>query len=345
MRRVLARLGSAVGIGALFAVLSGGTAIAPAAAHVALDDAVENPLIAASASLPGGSSPAGDAKAGAFRLTLFAPSASEARFDGPADVSREINLKPSFADDVTTAEGDDQVAPRTEEDLLRFGAVRVPRRLVQTILRAAEVTGVDPAYMMALADKESSFLSDVKASTSSAEGLFQFVEKTWLEVIRDFGPKHGFRGAASFVETVNGQLTIQNETIRQWVLGLRREPYVAAVMAAEMLKRDRERIQRRIGRDLDRSELYLMHFLGAESAGRLLELVNGKPKQSAPRVFPQAAKANKALFFVQEKRKLRHLTVAEVYSRIDRMIDRRLDRYEGVSAFLPVEATSLGSPL
>jgi hypothetical protein len=234
-------------------------------------------------------------------------------------------------------------AAERADDILAFGGVKIRRSLVETILRAAEVTGVDPAYMMALADKESSFIADNKAATSSAEGLFQFIEKTWLEMIRDFGPKYGMEFAAASVETANGQVAIPSDQTREWVLSLRRNPYLSAVMAAEMLKRDKAKIERRIGRSLERSELYLMHFLGAESAGKLLELVSGKPKQSAPKVFPAAAKANRTLFFAQEtvrkKTKTRHLTVTEVYGKIDRMIDARLDRYEGVSAFAPVAAS------
>lgn len=231
--------------------------------------------------------------------------------------------------------------PERSDEMLRFDGVRVPRSLVETILRAAEVTGVDATYMMALADKESSFVADSKAPTSSAQGLFQFIEKTWFEVVRDYGPKHGLDEAASVIETVNGQLTVADEGKRSYVLGLRRDPYLSALMAGEMLKRDRTRIERRIGRELERSELYLLHFFGADSAGRLLELVSGKPKQSAPRIFPQAAKANRTLFFAQEKRKTRHLTVSEVYQRIDRMIDVRLGRYEGVTSYVPIETASL----
>src|SRR3954466_11260736 len=76
-------------------------------------------------------------------------------------------------------------------EVLVFEQMRVPRWLVETVVRAAQVTGVDPAYLMALADKESSLLPDNKARTPSAEGLFQFIESTWLEVLRRYGPKHG----------------------------------------------------------------------------------------------------------------------------------------------------------
>ena len=153
-------------------------------------------------------------------------------------------------------------------------------------------------------------------------------------MVRAYGPKHGLAEEAAAVEIVDGQPTVADEAMRERVLGLRRDPYVSALMAAELLKRDRERIERRLGRVLTSCEFYLIHFLGADSAGRFMEIKTEKPKQSAPRVFPQAAKANQALFFARAGRKKRHLTVAEVYERIDRMMDLRLDRYAEVGSIV-----------
>src|SRR4051794_38112576 len=85
-------------------------------------------------------------------------------------------------------------------DVLVFEQMRVPRWLAETVVRAAQVTNVDPAYLMALADKESSLLPDNKAHTSSAEGLFQFVESTWLEVLRRYGSKHGYAAEAEAIQ-------------------------------------------------------------------------------------------------------------------------------------------------
>src|SRR4051812_31697959 len=56
------------------------------------------------------------------------------------------------------------------QDILVFEEMRVPRWLAETVVRAAQATGVDPAYMMALADKESSLLPDNKARTSPQGG-------------------------------------------------------------------------------------------------------------------------------------------------------------------------------
>jgi len=89
---------------------------------------------------------------------------------------------------VSAVQAQTQAPEADAAEILVFEKMRVPRWLAETVVRAAEVTGVDPSYMMALADKESSLLPDNKARTSSAEGLFQFVEGTWLEVLRRYAP-------------------------------------------------------------------------------------------------------------------------------------------------------------
>jgi hypothetical protein len=228
---------------------------------------------------------------------------------------------------------------RDPQELIQFDGMRVPRWIVETILRASEDTGVDPVYMMALADKESSFIPANKASTSSAEGLFQFISSTWLEVVKTFGARHGLAEAAAAIETVKGELTVSDPATREHVLGLRRDPYLSALMAAEMMKRDRSKIERRLGREITRSEFYLSHFFGVDSASKFMSLVDGKSKQSAPKVFPAAAKANKNLFFAKAGKKTRHLSIAEVYAKIDQMIDKRLDRYQDVAAIMTADAS------
>src|SRR3954466_16012859 len=100
-------------------------------------------------------------------------------------------------------------------EVLAFGQMRVPRWLAETVVRAAQVTGVDPAYLMALADKESSLLPDNKARTPSAEGLFQFIESTWLEVLRRYGPKHGYTAEAGAIRLVRGRPVVSDDKDRE----------------------------------------------------------------------------------------------------------------------------------
>lgn len=224
-----------------------------------------------------------------------------------------------------------RVTQEQGEDAVRFGERSVPRKVVDTIVKASDEAGVDPVYMMALADKESSFDTEAKAGTSSAQGLFQFVARTWLEMIRDYGARYGLDEEAAAVKGRGSAITVAS-SMRARVLNLRNDPRIAALMAAELIKRDRERIEARVGRALTTTELYLAHFLGSASAGRFLSLSSEKPDEVAGREFRSAARANRSLFTEKSGGKRRSLTVAELHGRIDDMIDRRLTRYQGVAA-------------
>jgi Transglycosylase SLT domain len=216
-------------------------------------------------------------------------------------------------------------------DVLVFGKMKVERWMVEAVVRAAEKTGVDPAYLMALADKESSFRPQVKADSSSAQGLFQFIESTWLQTLRAHGAKHGFAAAAEAITVVAGKYTVDPER-RDWVLGLRCDPYLASVMAGELVRDHRERLIKETDRAPTEGELYLAHFLGPNGAARLIKLVDEKSDAKAPKAFPAAAKANKAIFYRQDAKKKGGSTVAEVHARIGAMIETRLERYEGVDS-------------
>ena len=256
----------------------------------------------------------------------------------PVPVSLDIPPVPIFAtsaEDLATKQDEAMVAGQRDEveEFLRFGSRDLPRRLVEPIVRAAKATDVDPIYLMALADKESSFRTDVRAGTSSAEGLFQFIDSTWLKMVKEVGAKHGLADEAAAITVVDDRLEVADAAMRGRILGLRCDPYTSAVMAGELLKRDAAEIGFRIGRRLTRTEMYLAHFLGLEDAARFIELRGAKRGRSAARAFPAAARANAAIFFAHARRGRRSLSVPEVYDRIDHMIDARLELYQGVQVY------------
>jgi len=220
-------------------------------------------------------------------------------------------------------------------DALIVEPMQAPRWLIETIVRAAEVTSVDPAYMIALADNESSLLPDNKARTSSAEGLFQFIESTWLEVLRRYGPKHGYAAEAGAIKKVRGRPVVADAKQRGKILALRRDPYLSALMAGEMINTHRQTLAGKVARDPSFSELYMAHFLGVNGASRFVALLSETPDKSAPAAFPRAAKTNRSLFFAPKKeaiRKRKALTVAEVHGQLDAMIGQRMARYASIRA-------------
>ncbi len=212
---------------------------------------------------------------------------------------------------------------------LAFGEMRIARWLAETVVRAAEATRVDPSLLMAMADKESSFNPSIRASTSSAEGLFQFLDGTWIEVLKRYGAKHGYAAAAEAIRPVKGRMTV-GDADRAWVLSLRRDPYLAAVMAGEMIRATQDTlVAGKTERNVSGTDIYLAHFLGVNGASRFLDLMDDSPEKAAPAAFPRAAKANRSLFFdAKVAAKGKGKSLAEVHALLADVMGKRVQRYE-----------------
>ncbi len=214
-----------------------------------------------------------------------------------------------------------------DADKMQFGPVNVRRRLVETVIRAAQRADYDPTLLMAIADKESSMRATARASTSSAAGLFQFIDKTWLQCVRQFGAQHGLAREAAMIEGPDDKPTIADDAQRARVLALRERPYLAAVMAAEMLKRDGGKVAENVGRPLSAGETYLIHFLGTRDAKLFMSRLTETPQGPGARPpCPKPAKANKPIFYEGGKAK----AVADVHKKFEDMMGMRLDRYNQV---------------
>jgi hypothetical protein len=221
-------------------------------------------------------------------------------------------------------------AGTADDAMVSFDSRAVPKAIVATILRAASVTGANPVYLMALADKESSFLADVKAQRSSAEGLFQFIAKTWLKMIKAFGPKYGLVAEAAAITLPSGEPIVADAAMRQHILDLRRDPYLSALMAGELARRNGAILADLIGRQPTDAEAYLAHFFGIDHAEAFVALLRASPGASASKKFPAAAHANRKLFFARAGRRSRGLSVDQVFDRIDEMMAERVSRYQDV---------------
>lgn len=216
------------------------------------------------------------------------------------------------------------------DQVLTFGPIKIRRHLVDTIVRASKVVGADPTLLMAVADKESSFSTAVKAQTSSATGLYQFIEQTWLGVIYEFGARHGLAAEAKLIGKSGRQFVVTDASQRQRILDMRREPYISALLAAEMLKRDTLRLERALGRHLTGGEIYLIHFLGPDAAQTFIETMEEQPGVKAAELLPKPAQANRPIFYADAGGETKTLSVSEVHKKFNDMIRIRLDRYSAV---------------
>ena len=236
-----------------------------------------------------------------------------------------VGLVPSLVDHMSA---DQQLET---DATVPFGRLRVPRETLTTVVEAAAVAGVDPAYLCALAEKESIWATDARARTSSAVGLYQFIESTWLGMVKSHGTAVGLRDEAAIIEMRASGPYVADRRARARILDMRGDARISSVLAAEMLKRDKAAIAGRLGREISASEAYLAHFLGPAAAGRMLAAVEGAPRRSAAAMVPASARANRTLFYERRGRRSKALGLAEFVGRLERMIAPRLERYAQVA--------------
>lgn len=194
-------------------------------------------------------------------------------------------------------------------------AKRAGPQVTSAIQKASLKTGVDFSYLMEKAAAESSFDTDAQARTSSARGLYQFIESTWLQMVNRYGEKYGLGDYADKISN-NGKVT--DAATRREILALRDDPEIAAMMAGEFAAENRRSmINAGIPADkIGSTELYLAHFLGAGAASEFIKGVNETPMAAAADIFPRAAKANKNVFYNPKTQAAR--SFGEIYAFFDR---------------------------
>ena len=118
--------------------------------------------------------------------------------------------------------------------------------------------------------------------------------------------------------------------LRKQILALRDDPRVASLMAAELTRDNRAALESTLGRRVDHNELYMAHFLGANGAGKLLTEGTAAPSIPAASIFPQAARANVAMFTDHGQQ----LAVSEVKARLTQHFDHAMpvDRQHDLAA-------------
>ncbi len=176
---------------------------------------------------------------------------------------------------------------------------------------ASRTTGTDFAFLLNTAKRESNFNAAAKAPTSSASGLFQFVEQTWLETMKEAGPQLGFGKAASQISQSGDKYYVRDPEVRQQILDMRNDPKVSAMMAGAYAQSNREQLAEQLNRAPSQGELYAAHFLGAQGSSKLITMAEASPDKPAAAFFPAQAEANKNIFF---DRQGNAKSVSEVYN-------------------------------
>ena len=218
------------------------------------------------------------------------------------------------------------------DDVVKIAGQSIERSTLTGLKVASAKSGVSFQYLVAKAAQESSLKTDAAATTSSAEGLFQFTQGTWLDMMHRFGRHYGYGDLASKISVApNGKASVSDAATERELLALRQDPEASALMAAEYARKNAETLEGVLGRDPEAPDLYLAHFLGASGASRLLSAAEHSPETIAADVLPAAANANKSVFYTSDGRAR---SVTEVASLVRGRFADQLDRFADASSAL-----------
>jgi hypothetical protein len=189
-------------------------------------------------------------------------------------------------------------------------------KITGAISQAARSTGISFDYLVTTAQIESRFNPKAQAPTSSASGLYQFIDQTWLGTLKRAGPSLGLGQYANAIsKTADGHYTVADPKMREAIMKLRHDPRASALMAGAFTRSNETQLASALGRQPTEGELYIAHFLGSEGASKLISAAESRPRASAVDMFPRAARANHSVFY---NRSGQARSVAGVYREINR---------------------------
>jgi hypothetical protein len=180
-------------------------------------------------------------------------------------------------------------------DSINIGAAS---RIAGAIRDAAQTTGTSFEYLLTTAQIESNLNPAAQATTSSAKGLYQFIEQTWLATLKQAGPALGLANyAAAIGQGADGRYEVPDPAARAAVMRLRSDPAASAMVAGAFTRSNEARLAAALGRAPSQGELYIAHFLGPDGAAKLIGASTSQPQASAAAMFPAAAAANRSIFY------------------------------------------------
>jgi hypothetical protein len=217
--------------------------------------------------------------------------------------------------DAVRGERDTNMSVDTSNALASAGVDSLRARVTGAIKQAASATGASFEYLLATAKMESDFNPTAGASTSSARGLYQFIEQTWLATVKEAGGQLGYgQYADAITKTTSGDYVVVDPTMRRGIMKLRDDPQASSAMAAVLTQSNSFQLTGKIGRRPSDAELYMAHFLGIGGAAKLITSAEDTPQASAVRMFPAAAAANRPIFY---DRAGQARSVSEVYNGLE----------------------------
>jgi len=209
-------------------------------------------------------------------------------------------------------------------------------QLANAIYKASLKTGVDFELMVLKAKMESDLGRATIAAHSTARGSFQYIEPTWLTLMRRYGDEAGYPHYASAIERPQypgpPRLKTKNPFLKAEILSLRHDPEISALLKAYQVREETAVIKSyKNGNKVTATDHYIAHMLGLSLAKEFYKMKNrgsiiAVAKLGNP-AMREAARLNRPFFYAGK----RPLTARKAYERFERRVRKEFKSLQTVS--------------
>ena len=176
----------------------------------------------------------------------------------------------------------------------------IATRVTGAIRDAARATGAGFEYLLNTAMRESNLNPNAKAKTSSATGLFQFIDQTWLGTMKQSGAALGYGKYADAItqDAVRAATSVSDPAMRQRDHGAAQGPDRERRDGGRVRQFQRQGADRPARPQADRRRTLHGAFPRRVRRGALHQRSRSATRTRRPRtLFPRAAHANTSIFY------------------------------------------------
>lgn len=215
---------------------------------------------------------------------------------GYVDEENALNLRSGFKKDVALDDQSQKIADgkydQVREDLDGGKALanlrKAPADVQQGLTMAAEASGVAATWLAEIANAESGFNPAAKNPNSSATGLYQFTDATWISALRK---------SEKVLKERYGVTQDFSKFTKEQMLAMRADPVLQSVVMGEFTFNNITALEEKLGgQHIGLKDAYLAHVMGVDGAAKLIRAMEVNPNAPAEVLFAKEAKANPALF-------------------------------------------------
>ncbi|PCI57085.1 MAG: hypothetical protein COB36_02105 [Alphaproteobacteria bacterium] len=209
--------------------------------------------------------------------------------------------------------------------------------LIDDIYEASTVTHIDFELLIITAMIESDLGRVTKSSTSSARGIFQYIEPTWLVLIKRYGSRIG-QGDYTNSITINAEsylpeIASDSQFTIKDILTLRDNTKIASLIKAYQLKDEAKIVAKyKAGQRINATDHYIVHMLGLSQAHTFYALLKNESSNILANLeskgFKEAMRLNPTFFYNAQNKAL---SAADAYIQFHHKISQQYKRLHAIS--------------